>query len=214
MRGSASRQPRISCGESMPLRAGWLARNSASWTRRCATAGRQEVHTRDGQCLVGRRRCAGIRDDAVEGVFELLEHGHLVASRWTKTVPCSAPGMFHSNPWNQGVADLGAGGDDVRVHLVDADLRVRDAAVVGDDHPIQTVRVGVSYLVDHPILRVAACTACGCDGRRPTTVGRWSASGLHAIVRAARGVGGRNARERRDARRDRGGARAGQTGPP
>ncbi len=34
IRGSASRQPRISCGESMPLRAGWLANISASRTRR------------------------------------------------------------------------------------------------------------------------------------------------------------------------------------
>jgi len=38
---------------------------------------------------------------------------------------------------DQGVVDLVAGRDEVRVHLVHADLGVRDAAVVGDDHPVQ-----------------------------------------------------------------------------
>ena len=214
MRGSASRQPRISCGESMPLRAGWLARNSASSTRRCRHRRRQEVHAGDGQCLVGRGRRAGVRDDAVEGVLELLEHGHLVASRvdedgavlGARDVPLEALE-------DQGVADLVAGGDDVRVHLVDADLGVRDAAVVGDDHPVQAVRVGVPYLVDHPVLRVAAVLRVDVvvAGQPQQAVGPRVTFARSPARRG--GVGGRSARSCEDARRSRGGASAGHTGP-
>jgi len=65
--------------------------------------------------------------------------------------------MFHSNPWNTRVSLISARAATMSgFPLSTPNLRVRDAAVVGDDHPIQTVRVGVSYLVDHPILRVAA----------------------------------------------------------
>ncbi len=64
--------------------------------------------------------------------------------------------MFHSSPWKTSVSVLLPGLLDVGVDLVDTDLGVRLAAVVGDDHPVQTVPGALPDLVADAVLAVAA----------------------------------------------------------
>src|SRR5262249_20265375 len=96
----------------------------------------QEVHRGDGERLRGRSRRARVGDDSVEGVLKLLQYANLVlAWVYENSAVLGARDVPLEPLEYQRVVHLVAGGDDVRVHLVDTDLRVRDAAVVGDDHP-------------------------------------------------------------------------------
>lgn len=72
------------------------------------------------------------------------EHGAVLGSR---NVPLQT--LEH-----QGTGHIPAGGDDIGIDLLDADLGVLHRAVVGDHHPAEAVGVGVPDLIDHPVLAV------------------------------------------------------------
>jgi hypothetical protein len=117
----------------------------------------EEVQPGDGQRLVGGRAVAGVLERAVEGVLELLQDRDLVLARVDEDgAVLGGRDVPLQTLEDQRVGDLVAGRDDLRVHQVHTDLGVLHAGVVGNDHPVQAVCVGLPYVVDDPVLRVRA----------------------------------------------------------
>ena len=163
MRGWASRHPRISWGESMPLRAGWLASISASATEPLpSSSARKSSPVIASASLVGVLSPAWLTTPSV-AVLEALEDVDLVRAGVDEDGAVLGGGDVPLQPLEdqRAIAEPLARAQDVGVDLLHADLGVLVGAVVGDDHPAQAVGRGVLDVVGHAVLRVRGVLGVG-----------------------------------------------------
>lgn len=66
----------------------------------------EEVQTRDGQRLVGGVGAVAPLTEPSKEFSNSFSTATSLRPGWTKTVPCSAAGMFHSRPWKTRVPEI------------------------------------------------------------------------------------------------------------